>query len=361
MGHNAAIKHIHYTTQLEEDSPYLLTILGDGLYQPLHYPDLSTPQVEQLPNGHYVIHTDIIYNTFFFISRAEEVINTNRDEYGRFLAVCSNFYTKDWQTPLLDEYSQLILKLLGLPLPNPGFSAVHLTHDIDTLTQYRHLRGTLGGIRRGKINEVIAAWKDIHNDPVYTFPWMIEQDKGFETIYFIKNTCGKGIDYPQYDLRGKDYCATAELLTKSGAQLGVHSSAYANTPVPVASLHRSHYLSCSIERMQQLIEAGITDDFTMGFADLAGFRLQTTRPVKWINPITLHLSPLTLHPLTIMDVTLSSKNYMHLSEDEAYLLVAKLIDVVRTHHGELNLLWHNTSFADESYHKSLYPKIIQLI
>ena len=33
-----------------------------------------------------------------------------------------------------------------------------------------------------------------------------------------------------------------------------------------------------------MIRAGITDDFTMGYADIAGFRLGTCRSVRWINP-----------------------------------------------------------------------------
>ena len=99
----------------------------------------------------------------------------------------------------------------------------------------------------------------------------------------------------------------------------------------------------------------------MGFADQVGFRLQTTRAVRWINPITYNLSPLTLHPLTIMDVTLSEERYMNLTEDEAYFLCERLIDKVRMHHGELCLLWHNTSINPNSYHASLYPKLLSLL
>ena len=36
--------------------------------------------------------------------------------------------------------------------------------------------------------------------------------------------------------------------------------------------------------MVWLEKAGITDDFTIGYPDVAGFRLGTSRPVHWINP-----------------------------------------------------------------------------
>ena len=100
------------------------------------------------------------------------------------------------------------------------------------------------------------------------------------------------------------------------------------------SVHRSHYLNCSIENMRKLVALGITDDYTMGFADQAGFRLQTSRAVLWIDPERMQLTQLVLHPLIIMDVTLSSKNYMALDQVEATYVCQQLIDKVRMHNGE---------------------------
>ena len=110
-----------------------------------------------------------------------------------------------------------------------------------------------------------------------------------------------------------------------------------------------------------MVKAGYTDDFTMGFADEAGFRLQTTRAVRWIDPASYRLTNLTLHPLTVMDCTLSNDNYMNLTEEEAYFLCERLIEKVRLHHGDLCLLWHNSIINNETYHRSLYSKILSLI
>ena len=113
--------------------------------------------------------------------------------------------------------------------------------------------------------------------------------------------------------------------------------------------------------MKELIKAGYTDDFTMGFADQAGFRLQTSRAIRWINPQTMQLTHLTLHPLLIMDCTLDRENYMHLTEEEAYFLCERLIDKVKLHHGDLCLLWHNNSVTPDNYHRNLYPQILSYI
>jgi hypothetical protein len=316
----------------------------------------------------------VIYNTFFYISRAEELLVNDRDEHGRFLAKHSMLGKKNrLMIPLIDEYSRAMIKLLDLPLPEPGFSHIYLTHDVDSIAYYRHLRGAIGGILRGRAKQVLAARRDIHNDPAYTFSWLVSQDKKVESaqsIYFIKDTPGKGKDYPQYPLHSADFAELKRLLEGSGAQLGWHSSCYSITSSPhrlitsspdSLTLHRSHYLCCSIDKMQQLVDMGVKHDFTMMFADQVGFRLQTTRAVRWINPKTMTLTDLVLHPLTIMDCTLISNNYMHLSEDEAYFECQRLLDKIYQNSGEVVLLWHNTNTTENSYHHSLYPKLLKLI
>ena len=113
--------------------------------------------------------------------------------------------------------------------------------------------------------------------------------------------------------------------------------------------------------MQQLVDMGVKHDFTMMFADHAGFRLQTTRAVRWVNPETWQLTELTLHPLTVMDCTLSHAHYMGLTEDEAYFECQRLFEKVHQNAGEVVLLWHNTSIDKQGYHRSLYEKLIEML
>ncbi len=366
-GDEEAAKRVAYTADEKALESYDVIIVPNGhLGKDLVAPELKRPVVEQPAKGKSIIRTDIVYTTFFFTSRAEEVINTKRDEHGRFAARFSMLNEKSrLQIPRLDEYGRMVLKLLDLPLPEPGFGHIYLTHDIDAIAQYRSLRGALGGIRRGETKAVLAALRDIHNDPLYTFPWILEQDakvKHADSIYFVKRTKGRGYDYPQYCLWGRDFRRLKHMLRHSNVYLGVHGSYYGSIPkIEYSKMYRAHYLRCSIEQMQRLADAGYTDDFTMGFADQAGFRLQTSRAVRWINPTTMRLTNLTLHPLIIMDNTLNQANYMNLTEDEAYFLCERLIDKVRLHHGDLCLLWHNSNLNDTTYHASLYEKIISCI
>jgi len=390
-GNANAAKQVGYTADEAEWHNYCVVIVPNGyLGKEIVMPNLGEVKTENRKgNGdkpHFVIHTDIIYNTFFFISRAEELINPKRDEHGRFLAKFSILGENNrMMIPTVDEYARMLMKLLDLPLPTPSFSQIYLTHDVDSIEQYRHIRGAIGGILRGQWRKVLASLKDIHNDPAFTFSWLISQDKKVERakcIYFIKDTFGKGFDYPQYKLDGNDFAIVEQLIENSGAILGLHSSYYGadmtkvNIFTHLASkessidkttgtfkdlYHRSHYLRCSIDLMQHHEASGITDDFTMMFPDQVGFRLQTTRPVRWINPKTMTLTNLTLHPLTIMDCTLSNTNYMNLNEDEAYFECQRLFEKIHQNAGEVVLLWHNTSPSNNPYHRTLYPKLLNLL
>lgn len=375
-GNADAAQMIGYTADEREWQKYKLVIVPNGhLGKDIVLPDLTTPVVEQWSASDApeqvvaVVRNDLIYNTFFFISRAEEVINKQRDEHGRFAAAYSVLGEHNrLMVPTLDEYARLVLKAVGQPLPPSGFSHIYLTHDIDTIAHYRHLRGALGGLWRGEWRQVLRSWRDIEYDPAYTFPWLVEQDSRVplaEKIYFVKHSFGKGYDYPQYNHHSPDAHRLRKFLEWNKVTIGWHSSYYGVGSIEQRSkrrdelsVHRSHYLNCSIENMRKLVSLGITDDYTMGFADQAGFRLQTSRAVLWIDPERMQLTELVLHPLIIMDVTLSSKNYMALDQVEATYVCQQLIDKVRMHNGDLCLLWHNTSINQTDYHKSLYPELL---
>lgn len=366
-GDEEAAQRVAYTADEKALETHDVIIVPNGLLgKEIVIPELKKPVVESPVKGKYIIRTDIVYSTFFFTSRAEELINTQRDEHGRFAARYSILSQKSrLQIPRLDEYARSLLKLLELPLPESGYGHIYLTHDVDAISQYRHLRGAIGGLLRGEKEQVMQSLKSIHNDPLYTFPWLVDTDAkvhGADVIYFIKRTKGKGYDYPQYCLWGRDYKRLKKLLRYSNAYLGVHGSYYGSIPaIEYSKMFRAHYLRSDIDHMQRLADAGYLDDFTMGFADQAGFRLQTSRAIRWINPKTMQLTPLTLHPLLIMDNTLSQENYMNLTEDEAYFLCERLIEKVKMHHGDLCLLWHNSNINDSTYHRSLYEKVINCI
>ena len=96
----------------------------------------------------------------------------------------------------------------------------------------------------------------------------------------------------------------------------------------------------------------------MGYADVAGFRLGTCKSIRWINPKTQKVTSLILHPLMIMDCTLTEKKYMNLPEKEAINISHQIIKNCKQHGGDLCLLWHNQSVEKENLHRHIIKQIL---
>ena len=148
-GDEEAAKRVAYTADEKALEDHDVIIVPNGyLGNHITLPDMGRVVVEQPAKDKAIIRTDIVYNTFFFTSRAEETFNTQRDAHDRFLAEYSILGQNNrLQIPSLDEHARLLLKLLNLPVPSPGFGHIYLTHDIDAISRYRSLRGALGGIK----------------------------------------------------------------------------------------------------------------------------------------------------------------------------------------------------------------------
>ncbi len=220
----------------------------------------------------------------------------------------------------------------------------------------------------------MQAWKmfsgPLQEDPFYTFPWLLEQRNELkaaigkdrcESLFFLKSGGSSAYDKPFYKLHSRDLQELLLLCKTENARIGLHTSYDAGkTPALISTekellekqtgkpvlYNRHHYLtSCEPEDMAWLEKAGITDDFTMGYPDVAGFRLGTSRPVHWINPENKRISSLVLHPLTIMECSLNEPVYMNLGYEEALAYSMQLAKQVARANGELVLLWHNDSIT----------------
>ena len=296
----------------------------------------------------------------------------------------------------VEEYGKLLRSWLRkacvhIPEPQPELQDIWLTHDVDAPFFCRSLRNICRETWKGA--GLLKALKlyggPLEKDPYYTFPWILEQDGKVQNkygdrchqLYFLKAGGRHANDKPRYPFCSHDVQKLLQLFRQNQVMLGLHSSYEASLCpdlIPeekmklehdwkLENIHqnRHHYLaSREPEDQTKLIKAGITDDFTMGYADVSGFRLGTCRPVKWINPMTRQLTSLTLHPLSVMDCTLSESQYMGLPLNEAFRYCLQLLKQTKQYGGEIVWLWHNTSFAEtekNSYHKTLYVRLLNAL
>jgi len=374
-----------YGTSITKPSLPLQTIEGVPFL-------FGTPEIARVHDT-IVIYADLVASAYFLLSRYEEMICRKlRDEHGRFpgnesIPRRAGFMNR----PVVDEYGLLIVKWLGengAKTANhvPFIRNINLTHDVDAPFSCRTWRNVARHIvdGRGIVDVIRDKYKPLSADPYYTFPWLLQQDKTLQrtvgtdrcqSFLFFKAGGKTKYDKPRYQLKGKDISVLMELCREQGATIGLHCSYQAGmTPsliaaekkkledaIGMAVRHNRHHFLASQEPedMEYLERAGITDDFTMGYADVAGFRLGTSLPVRFINPVTCRLTSLTLHPLIIMDSTLNEVKYMNLSTERAEDYCMRLVQNIRQVNGELTLLWHNTSVIEqEGYLRELYTRLL---
>lgn len=405
------VASVGYTADRNQFARYNVVIIPSGFFDSSHYgtsaslPSLPLAEVEGTPllfgsqkmewvGYTWVVYADLIASTYFLITRYEEMVRRQvRDEHGRFPGKESLPYRAGFlHRPIVDEYRNLLrgwLRQSRLQISDvePQIRKVYLTHDVDAPFRYRSWKGMVRSLLegRGVGTSLHGKFGPLEQDPYYTFPWLfgknaqLQQRLGqeqCETLLFVRSGGKKREDKPHYRLQDADIRRLMAEARRQQVQIGLHASYQAGedplllqkersrlqekTGVSVVC-NRHHYLSLREPEDTDLLEAaGITDDFTMGYADVAGFRLGTSYPVRWINPVTRRLSPLRLHPLVMMDCSLDEKRYMGLSYDEALDYCRDLIARVRQVGGELVMLWHNTSFAEgaDCYHRKLYQQLL---
>jgi hypothetical protein len=416
---SAGISSIGYTNDPDRYKDFRIVIKASGFFNDDRYgkadtlPSLPLLLWEDVPilygenkteiiGDTLVIHADIVAGTFFMITRYEEMIRPQlRDAHGRFPGKESLPYKAGFiDRPIVEEWGVLLrsaMKEQNLTVNEPPaeISKVYLTHDVDQLAHYRRTRGMLGGLLRGlkRKKERKMALKSYFGgvifDPWYTFPYLYKLDTELqqhlgtekcEIITFIRSGGGrKREDKPASNLAHPDYKLLLKYTKRKKVSIGLHTSYEAGIHPELVSkekkaledftgtairYNRNHFLNNREPAdMTHLIEAGITDDFSLGYADIAGFRLGTCKAVRWINPTTRELTNLVLHSLTIMDVTLSEKRYMFMNAHDAYQYCISLIETVKRFNGEISLLWHNNTVEKNAslFHRQLYKDLLEYI
>ena len=354
-------------------------------------------------DGKVVLHNDIIAGAFFLLTRYEEILCPDaRDSHGRFLGRHSIMGRNNvLHRAVVDEYGKLLRDLIreiGVDLPEPPaqIRRVYLTHDMDLPFAWHRLRPAVGAAIRsmrrihlaGASEPLLTYLGCCRNDPNDCFDWICQVDNELaeylgservQAIHFIMSG-GASPQDGMYDVRSRFVRKLLQRLKTNGCQLGLHASYEAgeNTNLvmkeknrlcdvidQLVESNRNHYLcSREPEDYRALIDAGIGHDFTMGFADQAGFRLGTTRSYKWFDPVELELTDLEIHPTTVMECVLDRPECMGLDFEEALAHCRRLIDETRRHNGDLTLLWHNTELTEASerrgsYQRRLYQTLLE--
>jgi hypothetical protein len=359
----------------------------------------GVPNISRDSQRRLVLNTDILAPAFYLLTKHEEIDNRSlRDEHGRFpgtesLPARIGFIDQ----PVVEQYRDLLVSLLkkeGVRLSSqPKQFQLVLTHDVDDPFRYLYLGRTLGvaalqamGKRKGSPTQAIKSYLGVSTDPFDTFDWMnqkfteAKQQLGnrVRQIFFVM-ACDNGPNDNGYTVENKRVRKLLKRLKKSGAEFGLHPSYKAGThPEEIAkekkrledvlempiTQTRHHYLRLrEPEHTRYLIDAGFTDDYSAGYADVAGFRNGTCQPFKYFDLERNQSTDFRIHPLPIMECTFESKSYMGLGLEDAIQSAQSIAQQSINHQGELVLLWHNPTFSPGSadYHKPFYENLLNYI
>lgn len=351
-----------------------------------------------------IIYADLLASTYFLISRYEEMYRrSERDSYGRFPGKSSLPYRAGFlHRPIIDEYGEALRQILletgiaerhNLRLEERPhtFSRVNLTHDLSRPYNYRGWRSFLRAWLKQKKSPLEAARlsfsADVEDD-YFTFPKFLKWDRNTcdslgrdrsDIFLFIRMPSRHPLDKPYYSLHSLYLRRILSIAAKHKVLLALQCSYAAGHQSELISKERHQFekafrqrprglrhnklTSCEPEDLLQAYVSGFRNDYSMGYADVVGFRLGTCRPVKFINPNTRLLTELILHPLVLRDLTLSDQRYMALEQHKAERIAHDLIRTTARYNGELNLLWHNDLLSQKTHpwHSVLYRSMLRLI
>jgi hypothetical protein len=317
---------------------------------------------------------DYLAMIFFSLSRYEEYGNVTVDQHHRFPASASHAFQHNYlHLPVVNLWASVLghslhEKFPKLPTPTPPAFKFIPTYDIDLLWAWQHrgLRGIGAGGRDFVQGHFRRAWqrfvKPKDQDPYQTLDFLegLHQiSKGVSPIYFwlLADSADRRDPNP-YPSPPEQRAWIQQLADKY--TVGIHPG-YRSTDQPeffrieaerlaeitgLAVRHsRQHFLRFRMpETFRQLRLAGITHDYSMGYADAVGWRAGTNFAFSWYDLEREEATSLMIHPFAAMDVTL--KNYLHLAPAEAEETILALAKGVQPFGGPFMLLWHNTSFAE---------------
>lgn len=316
---------------------------------------------------------DIFAASFFLITRYEEYLESERDKYGRFCSLSSLALKKGFlDKPVVDLWAKELAKAFLKKFPNLVFRRNEykalLTIDTDQPFAYlgKNIFRSIGGFFREK--------KGIHNtigyqyriitkeekDPFDIFDWVIEniETNSLDTRFFFPVG-----DHSAHDTnpswRNEEYRKLIHKIADK-YQVGLHPSFIAggdgeliNTEVSrlrsilgkEIRLSRFHYIRLFMPgSYNNVIKAGISEDFSMGYPEEPGFRAGIARPFFFYNLTDDIQTTLKIVPFQVMDGTLSE--YKNFDPDKSMEVISKLINETKKVGGLFVSIWHNTSLLD---------------
>ena len=316
---------------------------------------------------------DIFAASFFLVSRYEEYLDFQPDEYGRYQASSSLAFKNGFiRIPVVDlwarELSKAFLKKFQtLTFKRNEFKSL-LTIDTDQPFAYlgKSLFSSIGGLFHDITNNVSHAGDRYRivvkgeKDPYEVFDYItdsIERNNTDVRFFFPVGDHSKFDKNPSW--KNDEYRSLIQRIAGK-YKTGLHPSYFASGHSDMINIEtvrlkailkkeitmsRFHHIRLLMPRSYNYIhKAGITEDFSMGYPEEPGFRAGIARPYYFYNVSEDQQTTLKIIPFQVMDLTLyKCKN---LDPETSREVISGIINETRKVGGTFVSIWHNTTLLD---------------
>jgi hypothetical protein len=334
---------------------------------------------------------DIFAAAFYLLSRYEEYLAHQKDMYGRYAHENSLAYKENFlHLPLINLW--LIDFKKAIQRKFPSFTIHHSpftilpTYDIDEAWSYQHktwLR-TAGGIAKAiitghwaRVGERRKVLQGKMTDPYDSYEWMdqLHREYKLEPRYFFL-VADKTAKYDRNILPKEKMLQ--QLIRRHGEKysVGIHPSWQSGDDsslikkemrtmekITGKKIHssRQHYIRFTLPvTFRLLIDAGIREDFSMGYGSINGFRASVASPFYWYDLEKEEATGLLLYPFCFMDA--NSFFEQKFSAQQALEEMRQYCQAVKSVNGMYISIWHNSFLGSEPLFagwKEVYEQFIR--
>jgi hypothetical protein len=318
---------------------------------------------------------DIFSAAFWLLSRYEEYLPFKPDKFNRFDVKNSLAFQYDFiHLPLVNLWLEEFKNLLQKKYPELQFASRDFryisTIDIDNAYKYKHkgLMRTIGGYVKStvlrnlsEIKERTSVLLEKEQDPFDSYDFLLETQTKYDlnVIYFFllgdygvndKNHPANNSDFQVLIKHLNDYAEVgihpSYRSNSSNDQLKIEINRLANiTHTPVVRSRQHFSMLTFPDTYQALLQAGITNDHSMGYHNYNGFRSGLCMPYNWYDLDSEQETALVIHPFCIIETTLRYNNKAGISDAVSY--AKPIVDQVKKYKGELVSVFHNDTLGTE--------------
>ena len=329
---------------------------------------------------------DIFAACFYLISRYEEYLPHAKDMYGRYahensIAFKEKFLNQPIVNIWLVHFKQILLEYFpSMIFKDKKFSFLP-TYDIDMAWSYKEkgfIRNTLGFIKKPSL-ERLSTLLGKNEDPFDCYDFLDELHEKYhiKPLYFFLVAKENGV----YDKNILPDNEAMQSLIKSHAgkyDIGIHPSWKSNDAIEILqdekyilenisakeiTCSRQHYIKFSLPTdYKRLIDAGIKNEYSMGYGTVNGFRASVASSFCWYDLTTEKITSLRVHPFCFMDATCFFQQ--KLSVDESYEELVHYYTENKKVNGEMITIFHNNILSTSKEFEGwldMYQKFISQV